>query len=121
MCPKHRTTVYLDQELVMIAKARKINISETIENVLRSMIGELDPEERLKTLRDEIAAIEATNAEKASGPLAMEIKSLKEAFQGREKQSEGMNENWMRMRIKDFPRIRARFSIEEAIDLATEG
>lgn len=121
MCPKHRTTVYLDHELVMIAKARKINMSLTLEDVLKSMIGEIDPEARKKELLAELEAIEIAINDRERGPLALEIVALREAFKGREHQSAGMNENWMRTRIRGFPHIRARFSIQEAIDLALEG
>lgn len=123
MCPKHRTTIYIDHELVLIAKARKINISETTENVLRSIIGEVDPEARMNELRKELRAIETAMAERDAGPLAGEITALREAFKGsgREHQPMGMNENWMMMRIREFPHIRARFSVPEAVDLMMEG
>lgn len=119
--PKHRTTLYLDHETVLIAKSRGINLSETCETVLRSMVGEIDPEKRIKELRDELTALETAAKEKETGPLGMEIKSIKKAFSGRERMSIGMNENWVRGVIKDYPRIRARFTVEEVMDLLMEG
>lgn len=122
MSPKHRTTVYVDHEIVMIAKARKINMSETLESVLRSMIGEIDPEARKKELENELRAIEMAMGDRTKGPLALEIKDLRDAYKGaaRERYTEGETENWMQMRIREFPHIRARFTIGEAIDLARE-
>lgn len=102
----------------MIAKARKINISETTEKVLKSIIGEIDPIARKKELEDELTVLRTSLEDKQSGPLALEIKALRTAFFGREGFPSTANENWMKMRIVDFPRIRARFTLEEAIDLA---
>lgn len=119
--PKHRTTLYLDHEVVLIAKARGINLSETCETVLRSMVGEIDPEKRMKELSDELTALQTAAQERTTGPLALELKALRDKYKARGRTSIGMTENWIRGNIKDYPRIRARFTVEELMDLLLEG
>jgi hypothetical protein len=111
----------LDHEIVMIAQARGINMSQTLESVLRSMIGEIDPAARMEELKKELTVLEAAADDRVAGPLAVELKALREAYSGRPGASIGMNENWVRSQIKHYPKVRARFSIEEVLDLMMEG
>lgn len=117
--PKHRTTVYVDHELVLVSKARGINISEALERTLRSLVGDFNGEERIEKLRKELEILETAQRDKESGPLAQELRKLRRNFEGRERMAIGLNENWVRGVITDYPHVRARFTVDEILDLLT--
>lgn len=118
MTGKHRTTVYIDKELAAIAKARKINISEALEKVLRMTIGDTNPERRMKELKEELALMEA--ALEARKPYETELKDLGQFFEERRNFRTELNLEWIRSRVINYPYLRSRFTTQEVLDLLLE-
>ncbi|MCJ2520136.1 MAG: hypothetical protein LN412_04210 [Candidatus Thermoplasmatota archaeon] len=64
MARKKRTTVYIPQWMVDMAKARGLVISHVCEEALQHELGSEDnPKVRIKTLQRELAALEVRNNE----------------------------------------------------------
>jgi len=81
---KKITTLYLDRELVEAAKARGINISELINEVLRGILGNEkrrrleEIEARIRELRAELAVLEAQRKQLMKEIEEEEMKQRKE-------------------------------------------
>lgn len=121
MTGKHRTTIYIEKELVLLAKARRINISETTENVLRSLLGNIDPAKRVEELRNELAImIEVVEANQGED-LLKEITELRIAFVGREGFKEVYNVEWLKTLLRHYPLIRSRFTRDRVLEMLMEG